>query len=362
MRAVAGGGEIVGGDVVNLVLPMLHARDVIGERYGLRIVAVVGGGDADQLQQALAIGEVFAEPFLEHTAERTPECRVFFLLRCIVAVGQILQQAQNLFHAAGFDRFHVLRFLKNFARNVERQIVGINHAFHKSQIAGQQMFGVVHDEYAPHVKLHAVLGFAVKQVEWRLARQVQEFGVFVAAFDARMCPRERLFPIVRDVFVEFLVLGFGDVRFGSRPQCACLVDGFLLIFFNLGLLILVPLGFLHRDRHLDVIGIFADDGFQAIVVKKFFRVFLQMQSHFRAACGFIQSCQREFTIAGTRPEHAFARRVTPGAGAKFNPVGDDERRVKTDAELADQVGILLLVTGQFRKKFLGAGFGDGADV
>ena len=43
-------------------------------------------------------------------------------------------------------------------------------------------------------------------------------------------------------------------------------------------------------------------------------------------------------------------------------VGDDERRIEADAELADQVRVLLLVAGQLREEFARAGLGDRAEV
>ena len=52
-----------------------------------------------------------------------------------------------------------------------------------------------------------------------------------------------------------------------------------------------------------------------------------------------------------------ARRVT-----QRHPVGDDERRVEADAELADEVRILGAVGGQLLEELARARLGDGADV
>jgi hypothetical protein len=50
------------------------------------------------------------------------------------------------------------------------------------------------------------------------------------------------------------------------------------------------------------------------------------------------------------------------AGGERDPVGDDEAGIEADAELADELGILLLVAGELAEELLGAGLGDGADV
>jgi hypothetical protein len=46
----------------------------------------------------------------------------------------------------------------------------------------------------------------------------------------------------------------------------------------------------------------------------------------------------------------------------FNLVGDHEGAVEADAELADQVRVLLGVAGELREKVLGSGAGNGAQV
>ena len=138
------------------------------------------------------------------------------------------------------------------------------------------MLGIVHDENAFHIQLHATLGIAVEHIERRFRGQIQKLGVFVLAFDLRVRPGQRLFPIVRNVFIKFLVFRFGDVALATRPQGTRLVDGLEFILDHVRLLVLVPFGFLHHDGHLDVIGIFADNRFQTPVVEKLLGILLQM--------------------------------------------------------------------------------------
>ena len=118
MRAVLGGIEALGGDVIDLVLAFLHAGDVIGQRNGLLIGVGMGGGETQQSGDLVLVGEVFADAFLQHLAELAPELGVFFL----VILGQIFQHAQHLAGAALADRLDVLRLLQYFARHVQRQV------------------------------------------------------------------------------------------------------------------------------------------------------------------------------------------------------------------------------------------------
>lgn len=60
--------------------------------------------------------------------------------------------------------------------------------------------------------------------------------------------------------------------------------------------------------------------------------------------------------------HAFAGRATGTAAEHFDLVGDDEGRIETHTELADQVRILLLVAGEIFQEVGSAGLGDGAQV
>ena len=63
-------------------------------------------------------------------------------------------------------------------------------------------------------------------------------------------------------------------------------------------------------------------------------------------------------VAGPAPGLLFAGL----ARDDFHAVGHHEGAVEADAELADEVGILLRVSGELRQEVLGAGAGDGAEV
>src|SRR5690606_3497328 len=70
----------------------------------------------------------------------------------------------------------------------------------------------------------------------------------------------------------------------------------------------------------------------------------------------------ELTLAFRGPVHAFAGGHTGTAAVDIHLVGDDEGRIEAHAKLANQLGILLGVTGEVFHEVGGAGLGDGAQV
>jgi hypothetical protein len=180
LRAGLGGGQAVGRDHVDGVLALLHALDVVGEGHAL---VGMGGGKAIELGQAVAVGVVFADAFLEHCAEFVPEGLVLGLVVGAVAVGQRLQHAQHALGAAVADRLDVAAFLQQLAADVQRQVGRVDHALDEAQVHRHQRLGVVHDEHALDIQLHAAALVAVPQVERRLGRDVEQLGVLAAALD-----------------------------------------------------------------------------------------------------------------------------------------------------------------------------------
>ncbi len=78
--------------------------------------------------------------------------------------------------------------------------------------------------------------------------------------------------------------------------------------------------------------------------------------------GLVDHLDGVIALAAGFPAHRLVGFDAGAAGNHRHLVGDDEGRIETDAELADQVRILGLVAGQRREEFAGAGLGDGAEV
>ena len=214
MRAVPRRVERVRGHVVDLVLPFLHAADVVGERDGLRRrCRRASTRSAAGPRCARGWRSPRPTPSFSTRPNSLPELRVLLL----VVRRELFEQREHLARAAAADRLDVLRFLQDLARDVERQVVRVDDAAHEAQVRRQQLLGVVHDEHAPHVELDAVARVAVPQVERRARRDVEQVRELLPALDARVRPRERILEVVADVLVELLVLLVGDVRLAAAP-------------------------------------------------------------------------------------------------------------------------------------------------
>lgn len=80
------------------------------------------------------------------------------------------------------------------------------------------------------------------------------------------------------------------------------------------------------------------------------------------ALGLVDAGNFEFAFTTRRPMHAFAGRKTGATRVHIDLVGDDERAIEAHAELADQVGVLLLVATEVLEEIGGAGLGNRAQV
>ena len=111
-----------------------------------------------------------------------------------------------------------------------------------------------------------------------------------------------------------------------------------------------------------MVGILADDVAQLVAGEQVVLAFAQVQGDLGAARGLLHHLDGEFAAAVRFPAHALIGRLAGAAGEHRDLVGDDEGGIEAHAELADQVGVLLLVAGQLREEFARAGLGDGAEV
>ena len=132
--------------------------------------------------------------------------------------GQVFQHGQHAAGVALADGFHIAAFLQQLAAHVQGQIGGVDHALHKAQVGGQQGLGVVHDEHAFHIQLDTAFFVAVPQIKRRFAGQVQQLGVFGAAFHLVVAPSQGRLKVVADGFVKLGVLLLADILFRAGPQ------------------------------------------------------------------------------------------------------------------------------------------------
>ena len=179
----------------------------------LRFAVVVGSGKAQQFCDAFFVRKILAYAFFQDPAKLFPAGCVFFR----IVRRHIFQHAQHFFGGAGADAVDIAAVLQNFARHIQRQVIGVDHATHEAQIMRHELVDIFHDEHAPHIQLDAMLLLAIPQIERRMPRHIQQQGIFLLAFDLAMHMCQRRFEIVRHMLVKLRVLLLADVCFGSCP-------------------------------------------------------------------------------------------------------------------------------------------------
>src|ERR1017187_3427344 len=227
-------------------------------------------------------------------------------------------------------------------------------ALDEAQVQRQELFGIVHDEHAPHIELEPACGLALPQVKRGARRHVQQARILALALDAIVAPGQRIGVVVRDMAVEVAVFLVLELPARSRPQRLRLVD-ILVLEGGRSLL-------LHAHGESEVIGIAAHQSAQPEGVDKLLGFRFQMQHHAGTALLARDGLDRELPVSARFPAY---RRLSRGVGAaaeQLDPLGDDERGIEANAELPDQLGVLLLVPGKALEELGGAGFGDGPEV
>src|SRR5262249_20936712 len=117
---------------------------------------------------------------------------------------------------------------------------------------------------------------------------------------------------------------------------------------------------LHGER--DVVRILADQCAQAASVLELGGVGLELQLHRRAALLSLDRLDAVLALPSRYPPHPFRRRRIGAAREHRDLVRDDERRVETDAELPDELGVLALITAEPLEELAGARARDRAEI
>ena len=322
-------------------------------------------------------GLVRRQAFLDDRAQLGPERPV---VGHRVAL-ELVERRVDLLHQLLADELDLAVLLQDLARHVERQVVGVDDAADEAEVLRHQLLALVHDEDALHVQLQAPLHLGVVEIERGPGRDVeQRVGLERALHPHRDRP-QRIGPVVRDVAVEVLVLGLGDLGLGPVPDRLHRVEGGVLDLADRDLRLVLTVRVsvvaivradrpLHLDRVADEVGVAlddaGDDAVAGVVVHAVLVVGrLEVQRHRGPGLGPLAVADQVGAVAGRLP--ARRRLGAEPAGHQHDLVGDHERRVEADAELPDQPGrglgvALLLSLAQRGHELLGARARDGADV
>ena len=182
-------GAAVGQHVVDPVLAGLHAGHVVRQRHLVLIARLMRAGESQQRQQLLAIGVVLGHAFLDDLAEFLPELRV--LVR--IVLRELADHVQRPLGERALHGLDVRILLQQLARDVQRQVAGIQDALDEAQIERKELLSVIHDENALHMQLQAAGGVALPQVKGRACRDVQQARVFALALDPVVAPGQGRF-------------------------------------------------------------------------------------------------------------------------------------------------------------------------
>ena len=410
VRALACAGLGIGGDVVDGLLAFLHPRLVLGQRdHAIRVADVViqrigalfgvalalddgvldlgagrfgrpvlgsrhrdgdrltGGAETQQRGDLLAVLRVLAHALLQHLPEGTPEADVVGL----TVLGQVFQECEHAPDVALADQADVTAFLQDLARDVERQVAGVDHTAHEAQVGRDQLLGVVHDEDAPHVQAHSVALLAIPQVEGGMPGDVEQLGVLGTTFHPVVGVGQRPLEVMGDVTIELVVFLLGDLVARALPQGLGLVDDLPLAGVDHLLLLGIPLLGLHAYRQRDVVGIAAHQLAQLVRLQQrvvFMALFgvgivvTQVQRDGGAALGAGDGLDGELAVAGGHPADGLVLGCAGTAAFHRDLLGHDERGIEAHAELADEVRVAGTVASQLAEELARAGAGDGAQV
>ena len=226
----------------------------------------MGAVKAQQFGNLLLVAEVFSKPLFQDRTESRIKLAVLSSqglvliagpIHCHILAGQILEHGQNATRIAFTDGLDVLAFLEQLSRHIQGQIGRVHHPFDKAQINGHQTLGVIHDEHPFDIKFKACSLVAIEQIKGGFGRNVEKLCVLGAAFHSVVAPRQGVFKVTGNGFVELFVFLCGDVFFSTRPQGIGFVDRFKFggrdHLTGLILLALFPLLFEHQNGQRDVV-------------------------------------------------------------------------------------------------------------
>ena len=142
LRIVRQNPDIVAGNVINgllLVLTglnLLGAFDIIVKRSVF--FQIICRNKTRQTGNFFAIGKIFINSFFESRAESLPENQII-----VIVFRPLLQLLQQTLDRTALNFFQKGAVLQHLARNIQRQIRTVNHAFHKTQIVRHQLLNLV---------------------------------------------------------------------------------------------------------------------------------------------------------------------------------------------------------------------------
>src|SRR5699024_4895270 len=262
--------------------------------------------------------------------------------------------------------------LEGLAADVQAQVLAVHDALDKTEVIGQQVGALFHDEDAGGVEGQALFVLLGVEVVGAVGRHKEQGVVVGGALGAADDDPGGAGVVAEVVLVELVVLLVGDLALLLFPDGHHAVQGLQLgVLLPLGLVVLglgvgfrllAALGPLHLDGVADVVAVLFDDGGHAVlrdvvVVVLGVGAGLDVQDDVGAGGLLFGGGDLIALHAAGLPLPGLAAAV--GFGDDGDMVGHHEGGVEAHAELADDVNVLV---GVFGLEVLAARVGDGAQV
>ena len=294
---------------------------------------------------------------------------VEFLVLLSVVFQHGFQLGLDLFFDVSGNDGQLTVVLEHFTADVQGQILAVHHAADETEMLGQQVFTVVHDQHAAAVQLQSPLVILRVEIvgrftgEGNVALHVVVDGAQGLIVVEELVPVEGLILFFRDVLLVPLPDGHHGVQ-GLHFGVGLVLGRF--IFLALGVLVLRLLhgagfGDLHPDGVADIVGILADQAADFVlfqILGVFFVLGIGFQRHDDVrAGGVLFRFLNGIAVRPIRdPLPCLVLAVLPGNDGDGG--SHHECRIEANTELTDDVDVLVLLHGLLEAQR--AGLGDGA--
>ena len=181
--------ERLAGDVVDLLLVLLHAGDVVGEGGGL--ITRLGGVEAEELGEGLAVLGVLVDTELDVLAEGAVE-----LVELLTVFGDFVEELEGLLDDVLLDDLHDLVLLKSLTGQVEREILRVDNTLDEAEPFGDDVGGVISDEDTADVELDVVLGLlGLEEIERSALGDEQESTELKLTLNGKVLNSKVILPV-----------------------------------------------------------------------------------------------------------------------------------------------------------------------
>ena len=354
------GGEVdvllLGGHLVHILLQGDH-------------LLLLGGPEQQQVAQQLGVHAVVGVGTeLDLTAELLPE----LLVLCAVVGQHGVQLVLDLLFQSVVDQLELVVLLQHLTADVQAQVLAVHDALDEAEVVGQQVGALFHDQHAGSVQGQTLLVLLGVEVVGAVAGHEQQGVVVGSALGAAHDDPGGVGIVAELVLIEGVVFLIGHFALLLLPDGDHAVQGLQLgVGLPLGLVVLglgvrfrllAALFALHLDGIAHIVAVFLHDGHDAVLIQEVVVVVglgvgLDVQDDLGAGGILLSRGHLVAVHTGGFPLPGLVRAV--GLGDDGDLVGHHEGGVEADAELADDVDVLVLVV---LLKVQGAGVGDGAQV